>query len=526
MLTILKATARDILWYFWPLSKRANLYRSGAAALLILVLTVLSVRTNGTSEDTTETNLPTVQVATVADVTGGAGPSFIGTVRAVNEAAITTETAGRVTRVNVAAGDTVAAGAILVTLENASEQAAVLQARGAYEAAEAAAAQSEVGVGSASVRLTAAENAALSAYRNAYTTVNGVVLSTIDQFYGDPQSFVPGVRIEAPQVSFLNQQRVALQTILPNWQANTNTLTATGGVLGSLKEAEADTNTVIAIVDALLSGVEAAAASDTLDGQPVSSYSTSLTSARSTLNNTLTSLQSAATSLESAREDLRQAEIAGSENQETSAARAQVTQALGALRAAEANLAKTILRSPITGTVNSLSVNTGDFVSSFTQVAEIASNDALEIAIFVGEDDARALSVGDAARIDDQFDGTVTSVAPALDPATLKTEVKIATVSDQLLNGDTVRVRLEAPVVTNGPLMVPLTAVKFTATAGTMFAVTDATLESFPVSIGAVRGDMVTVTSGLTATTTFVIDARGRIAGQAVEPIPFQSSTR
>ena len=169
--------------------------------------------------------------------------------------------------------------------------------------------------------------------------------------------------------------------------------------------------------------------------------------------------------------------------------------------------------------MNTLSVNLGDFVPSFTQIAEVASNDALEISIFVGVADARQLAIGDAVTVDGQYEGTITSIAPALDPQTLKTEVKIATASDELINGDSVRVSItdtEADEMT-GPIMVPLTAVKFTADAGTILVVEDGVLEAIPVAIGAIRGDLVTITEGITPDTRFVFDARGLTAGDEVE---------
>ena len=54
----------------------------------------------------------------------------------------------------------------------------------------------------------------------------------------------------------------------------------------------------------------------------------------------------------------------------------------------------------ITGTLNSLSIETGDFISAFTEVAVVSNNGAFEVVSYVTEDDARRIAVGNEVMID------------------------------------------------------------------------------------------------------------------------------
>jgi len=213
---------------------------------------------------------------------------------------------------------------------------------------------------------------------------------------------------------------------------------------------------------------------------------------------------------------LARAEISGT-GSTVSSANAQVKQALGALRAAQANYEKTILRTPIAGTVNSLKVNTGDYLAPSTQVAEVANNKALEISVFVGESDLELVKVGEKVTIGSGTEGTIVSVAPGIDSITQKTEVKIAAEDNTLTNGNTVIVNLKIDNKNiDSALLIPITSVKFTATEGSVFTVEDNKLKIVPITIGSIRGNLIEVTEGITADTLIVKDARGLSEGQSV----------
>jgi RND family efflux transporter MFP subunit len=458
----------------------------------------------------------------VSSFTDSTSLQLVGTVSATSRAIIQSESAGRVTQVPVALGMNVRAGQIIAQLENALEYASVLQAEGLYEGAVAASQVGDISVVEAKNTQLSAQNNALNTYRNSYTTVSNAVYNTLDTFYGNPQFSTPGVRlsVNSETTEYLNNERVAFTEILKNWQQKSVTLTYTDNVASALREATGYTQRVLYIVDTFIGVIETEDTGATLNGVSLSSYAVTLNTLRGTLNNTLSSLESAGTALVSAEEILKKAELGGT-NSDVSAANAQVKQALGTLRAAQANYNKTILRSPIAGLVNSIDIQKGDFVSGMQQVAVVANNDALEVTTFVGQSDRERISVNQEVRIENSIVGTIGTIAPAVDVSTGKVEVIINSTSDALVNGDTVTITLqnESNSQENTFIQVPLTAIKFTTNAGSVFTVDQGQLVSRVVEIGEVRDLYIEVVSGLTSDMVIVIDSRGLSEGQKVSVI-------
>lgn len=495
-----------------------------AVILLLLILGVVGYFSfqDDALEEVSEPLAPAVETTTPTEYAGGQTLSLIGNVRAFTEANVTTERSGRVTGVTVSLGESVQAGQIIATLENAAQQAAVLQAEGTYDAAQAALnqaraadAQSQVGVNESNTSLRSAQNTAVNAYQSAYTTVNGIVLNNVDTFFSTPNATIPGLRLNGyGNTSFLNSERVAYQSLLPEWQRNANALTVNDNLDSALNTAEANVERTLALLDTFIVLFNQQDNSRYSDAE-LQTFSTNFTNLRAQLNATQNNLESARTGLQNAADTGTRADIDTSVSA-VPAAEAQVKQALGSLRAAQANLAQSILRTPISGTVNSLSVSTGDFLNSFATIAKIANNNALEIITYVSDRERDLVEIGDSILIEGQYEGRITQIAPAVDPDTRKIEMRVATENTQINNGDTVRLTKDVGSSTSRTVVVPITAVKFAVEDGSIFVVEEDRLVARPVTLGVVRGGSVEVLEGLAANEEFVIDARGLQAGENV----------
>lgn len=492
-----------------------------AALLLVaIIVTFVTIKINGDSSATDEVSQnQVVTLSTSAQYTGNQSLALVGTARAFTEANVTSEKSGRVVAVKVKLGQSVKAGTILATIENAAEQAAVLQAEGAYDAAVAASAQSDVGLDEAKNNLEDKKTEAVSAFKSAYNTTNGIILSSIDPFFSNPTGFVPGLRINGKGFTAeLNSTRVVYQQLLPQWKNRVDTITSDSDLESELEYARENIQRTIGFVDTFILLFSRYGSSDAYSEADIQGYSSSFTNLRSTLIGIEASLDGAKSGLQSAEEGVKRAGLAASGGR-TSASDAQIKQALGVLRAAEANLAKTILRTPISGTVNSLSIRTGDYISGFTPVAVVANNSALEIVTYVSESEQSLLAVGDTVTIENETKGTVAQIAPAVDNITGKIEVRIAVEDTVIKNGDTVRITKDFTTADAADVrvIIPLTAVKFEREDGFIFKVTDDVLVKEPVSLGAILGGGVEIVDGLATTDEFVLDARGLVAGEHVE---------
>jgi RND family efflux transporter MFP subunit len=517
-MNLLRSIFKDFFLFFAVTPSRV---RFAFILLLILISASAFLIKSTKQQDSQEmVQVPAVVVAPVTDFDTGASLNLIGTVSATSKAVILSEAPGRVVSVNVELGDTVYAGQKIAQLENASAYAALIQAEGAYDAAIAAAQVSGVSITEAENAQRSAQDSAINVYRTAYTTVSNIVFNTLDVFYSDPQYTTPGVKVNAgSQTSILNQNRVALGVALDQWRDESVALTNSVDLYTVLDTAKIQTNNTMVLLDAFISIVEDSDNTDTLDGKPLSTFSPTLYAARTTLSGTLASIDAAARALDSSQELITKAKLGGS-NEGASVADAQVKQALGALKAAQANYNKTILRSTIAGKVNLLEVDTGDYVGAFQKVAEIANNDSLEITTYVSQSDLDRISILQEVFIEDSIVGVISTIAPAVDTKTGKIEVKIQTTSKELVNGSTVSVLLPEAKVDFGEsssLQVPLTAVKFSATAGSVFTVENSILIEHSVEIGSVHDSYIEILSGLEPTSTIVVDARGRSAGEEVK---------
>lgn len=509
-----------------------NPIKSAVIITLVAALVLFLINRSAVDEVVVEENkaLPEVTLSTAQGFAGGDSVSLLGNVRAATEAAITTERAGRVVRVNVTLGQKVGAGQVLATLENAAESASVLQAEGSYDAAVAARAQAQaqieaadardsVGVNESQNTLLSAQNSAVNAYKSAYTTVNGIILNNIDTFFTNPNGQLPGVRIDGlGQTEYLNNERVAYQQLLSNWQTTANNLTINSNIPAALNEAEANIDRTIALVDTFITLLNRQNTNTGRYNQAeLLTFSTTFTSLRSSLIGSKSAIEAVQVGIKNAKEVGVRADISSSISG-VPAAEAQIKQALGSLRAAQANYAKTVLRTPISGTINSLDIKQGDFISSFVEVAKVANNNALEIVTFVSDKERDVLMVGDTVFIANEYEGRISQIAPAIDNATGKTEMRIATENTNIKNGETVTITKEiaATSTKNTSVTIPLTAVKFEIQDGFVFDVVDGKLVQKPVKLGTIRGNSVQVKEGLSATDTFVVDVRGLLAGTEV----------
>lgn len=507
---------------FFNVRTRKGLIRA-LIAIVLMVVVIQFIFKTGAEESQISESKKIVQVGSVSSLTATSDFSLIGTVASKNQAAIQSEAGGRVTKVPVTLGDNLRAGAIIAELENASQYASLLQAQGAYEAAQAAALVNNVTVSDAENNLQNQKNTVISTYRNAYTTANDAVLNNIDAFYSNPNEDIFGVRINTggQSVDLINERK-AIKAILTDWQQKTVSSNTESDLRALIAEARTNITRILALNDIFINLTSTAKQTETLNGVPVTDYSADLLTLRATLSATLSSLNNVESDLATTEDALKRAQLGGT-TADISTANAQLKQALGSLRAAEATYQKTIIRTPIAGTLNELKVKTGDYIGLATPVALVANNNALEITTYVGELDASRITIGQTVIIDEDTEGTITAIAPAVDTTTRKTEVKIGSESTSLQNGDTVTINFSGEkesVATSKDLLVPIEAVKFTATEGSMLTVSDSgEIKLLPVKLGPIVGSYVTITEGIDLSTKFVLDARGLTPGENVDTV-------
>jgi RND family efflux transporter MFP subunit len=515
-------------------------YSIGGGVLIVIALVVgFRIMTQSAPAPVTPPQIAHVTIASVASLSSQTGPlPVIGNVTSLNQATILAQSSGEIVTLDHQLGDTVSAGEVIASFENSSEQAAVLQAQGSYNAAKAelalasgsTAANSGLSSASAAQSAANAQTSALAALQSTYAALDDSVHTKADVLFSNPRTQVPTLLLTIPDSQLatnLVNERAQLEGVIAN--ANTLTSATTSVDLdASISSMTSDAQTVEAFLNDLIEALNEQQPTTTFSTAEIATDQSLLSAARSEVVGavaTLTTTKSAYDTAQSGAQSAANSASSGTNN-EIAAAQAAVQEALGALDSAESSLEKTIIRSPISGTIVSLPITQGDFVSSFSQVAEVSNPSALEVDTYVTPDDAQTIAVGGKTTINGNVQGVIVSIAPALDPTTGKILVKVGIVGNQnqLTDGDTVTVTLArattpSPNETNttaAGIVIPINALNITPEGPVVFAVSSSTLVSIPVVLGTILGDQITIVSGLTPENDIVTDARGLSNGQVV----------
>lgn len=513
-------------------------YKIGGAVVLASLVVGLHAVTRAPAEATPGSDTVAVRVASVASLSDQTGPLPVtGKVSSISKASILAVSSGEIVSLSRSLGDRVAAGSVIATFENSSQRAAVLQAQGAYEAAQAALAKangstapnSDLASAQAAQSAQNAATAATLALRSAYASLDDAVYTKADSMFSNPHSNLPQLNVAASDNQLVinaNNERSMLDPVLAS--AKTLSEGSPADIDAAITSMIAKAQTVENFLGDVVAALNKAIPTNSVSASTISSYQTTAAAARSEVISAISSLTTAKSNYDAAVSGAATAANsanAGSIN-DIASAQANVKSALGALNAAQANLEKTIIRAPISGTIVSLSLTRGGYVSSFSQVAQISNPGALEVETYVTSDDAKTLAVGGKATIEGGTKGVIVFIAPALDPTTGKIQVKVGIPGDQraLTDGDSVTVTLERSIggasSAKAGITIPIAAAKITPTGPVVFTVSSSTLVAHPVVFGPVVGSQVAIVSGITPEMDIVTDARGLSEGQKVSVEP------
>lgn len=526
-----KAIAVQLKEWFLELPR----YKQIVAVVGTLSIIVIAVRILPTATKTDEGEVQTKQVvvATIADLSNNTQPvPLVGSVTSVNEAVVRAESSGRLTKVYKKLGDYVSAGSVIGEFENSLERAAVLQAQGAYESAKAGRDISLINSANTNVSIEDTKNNTLNTINSAYTTIDDLIRSKTDLAFYDPRTINPKFKLLVPDsilVSKIENERIQMEALLTARETKNRILTTDSDLIKELNDLQTDLQKVRVYFDYLGTAYVKAIPNDSATQATIDGQKAVVGGARASVSGTISSITQAKISLQNS---LASKEIAGrttgDSNPNTASADASVKSALGAYQAALARLEKTVLRSPINGTLNSLTIQTGDFVNQTAQVAVVSNNGALEIVAYVTAEDSKRVTVGSQVKINSTIKGVVTRVAGAVDPVTKKIEVRVGIVDKEanLINGQSVR--LEIGAIENNSsvsapqaitmIKVPLSAVKITPRGSYVFTLSaSSTLQSVTVETGTLLGEEVQIVSGLIPEMSIVKDVRGLKEGEVVE---------
>ncbi len=250
--------------------------------------------------------------------------------------------------------------------------------------------------------------------------------------------------------------------------------------------------------------------------QNYNTYQSLLVSSKTTITNAKNALQDAKNALDLV--------LAGASNEQIRAQQAAVEQAQAAVANLAAQYAKTVIRSPIDGTVSTVAVKYGDLVTAGQAVVSIVNKSGLQVKAYISSDDLVDIAEGAAVTVNETVKATLNRVSPSINSITKTVEVSIL-INDSASSGLTVGQNVTANITTKNPegtqgiaYLLPFQAVKIISdTNAVVYTVSaNSTIEEHPVVIGKVVGEQVEIKSGLISDMNIVDSVYDLVAGQQV----------
>jgi len=198
-----------------------------------------------------------------------------------------------------------------------------------------------------------------------------------------------------------------------------------------------------------------------------------------------------------------------------------------ALATARLRLERAVIAAPISGILNRLPEEIGQYVQVGTCVAEIVDIDVAKIVADVPEKDVHYLGTGEPAEIlidplgGRAVDGTITFIGELADERTRTTPIEISVSNEHRLlrSGQIVTVRLNRQTLRD-VIMVPLEAVIPLEAGRVVYVVEDGLAQRREVELGFMKGAAVQVLGGLRAGDRLIVSGQRYVGpGQAVREI-------
>ena len=275
-----------------------RLHSIGGIAVIVAVLLVGGRALLHAAPESTEMLSTMVQVktASVGSLSAETAPLPVtGKVLSLAQATVLAQTSGEIVTLAHALGDYVSAGAVIASFENSVQRAGVLQAQGAYDAAQAALAKA---TGSTAEN---SQTTSITALASAYAALDDAIHVRADQLFNNAKTSSPDLIITVPDsalVATLKSERAALEATLTDARALASGVSSRDVATNSAAMLTY-TQKVRAFLDNLIQAVNETPQSQSVSATTLAAYQASLAVARTEVVGAMSSLTGAKVSYDS-----------------------------------------------------------------------------------------------------------------------------------------------------------------------------------------------------------------------------------
>ncbi len=373
----------------------------GVLAVIVLIV----IFTGGADKTITFVEVKKGTISQEVNVTGKTVPN--------SDVSLGFERSGKITKVNVSVGNKVSANQALASIDSSELYAQLLQAQAELESEQAqyneiknGARVEEIAV--YETELNNAETNLLEKINDAYTKADDAIHNDIDIIFSNAKTANPKINIVItdPQLKTdLENMRLATESNLNDWKNLSTSLSIT-------KKLE-KTSIYLSQIKIFLDKLAIAVNNTTNE-----TYKANVSLARTKVNSASQNLSSAESSFSLATKNLN-LKKSGSTTEGLASAEAQVKRAEASIKLIQSQLGKTVLYSPIAGTVTKIDAKKGEIAQAGSPLINIISDSSLEIEAYVPEVDVAKISLLNPVNItfdalgEENFTGKVIYIEPA-----------------------------------------------------------------------------------------------------------------
>ncbi len=194
-----------------------------------------------------------------------------------------------------------------------------------------------------------------------------------------------------------------------------------------------------------------------------------------------------------------------------------------------AKLERASINAPISGILNKILVEEGEYIQNGMPVAEIVDNDTVKVAVDIPERDISFFTTGKEAEVyasyqgkENVLTGTITFISQLADELTRSTRMEIMLPNKEkcLHSGQIVDVVLTRQILKN-VILIPLSAVIPMENGNAVYVANSTIAKRHEVELGTIKGDKVQIKTGLEPDDKLIISGhRFVVPGQSVNVVP------
>lgn len=369
---------------------------------------------------TSKNSGPSYNTATAKRGTVTQEVSVTGNVKAAQSADLAFQNSGVMAHIYVAVGDRIAAGQQLASLVNDDIQAQLLQAKAGQENAQATLDELRKGAQPEDIAVSQADldkskqdlnnyySGALNILNDSYTKASDAVKNQTSAMFSNPESDNPTLTFTAndsqAQIN-VQFQRTLSRDALVAWKNELDSLNAkptqalTDTALVNADKHIATVSSFLNLMNSILQNTGGTSATT------INSYKTSVNTGLVEVNLAATNIGNQEQLIASQKITVEKNQsalalkIAGATVEQIAAQQAAVNQAQANVANYQAQLEKTILRSPLNGIVTKQNGTVGEITPANTPVISVISNARFQIEAYIPEADIAKITTGDTATV-------------------------------------------------------------------------------------------------------------------------------